>query len=394
MFFFYRKSFDISRTRAGNTPRLANVNLSTFGQWGVCQTQEDAPGYICTSDVDAGLKDLISYGLEELKKVEFPEIQDGEIINFQRGLVTEIRNVTERMVSLLNNEVALASLRTHQASIARVAARDLTGFDANTVGCNVISNLGSFKDFGNTVVRTMSAHQRRQVPREFIGTERLYMTRPAIGGTSLTGANGFLNFTVQSAGVSFSMGSLTETGDYTLSSPQVTVDYNQVNRRYVRYLQYLAHTYSPFRLRVTESQRDQCIYIQLVIDFGFVVDQYFELYRPYMPECTIANPTMSQKALLSMLVASQFMMELEERRQVPDECFAAPTVESVTQALGVRLSTNIVLPSFKPGEELLKYSQSITEALWSLSKLRGSILPSTSLDFPELTQFLQPTSAA
>lgn len=392
MYFIYRKNFDLSRTRSSNSPRLANVNLSTFGQWATASECGDAeyPGCTVTDNLNEGLQDLLAYGFEELRKVEFVDILDGEVANFQRGIAGEIRQLCERFTSA---EVAAQNANDHARSVAvELATKFGLTITETNIPSSVLASPSDFREVCYQFVRMAAFSQRRSVSRELIENSSVQLTRPLIGGATLSSHREFRSTPIVVTQQSVSLLQLDDGPHYTMAVPQITVDDTPLARRYTRYLQYLAHAYTPLRLRITVDTRTNLLFVQVLIDYQHNIEEYYELYRPEMPDCTLENPTVNQKIILIFAAISRLGIDMSSPVTVPDSLFAEPTQAQLVSVIGGRMVETLSISHVNPSAALAPAVKSVLEAAWSLSKLRESTLQSTSLNFQELMLYTQPSS--
>lgn len=396
MHFCYVKSFDIARARQSGIPRISSVNLQTFGQYTLIENESDIPSpYTVAPTLREGLQDFISYGLEQLKNVEFSDIVDGEVQNFERVIANDIQNICEQYNRATANECnrqVLQSLKVAMEDLAsRIGLEEHLGFTLMSAPVGT----GSLKDFARNLITTINNRIRRMNFANY-GTDVSHqVTRPLVGEVVLQSSTGFQNVSINSIRISPSMEALMDPGLYVgLNGVEVDLDDRPLTRRYIRYVQYLAHKYSPYLFQVRVDERLNQIFIRPLVEQAHVIEGHFEKYRPHMPDNLPENLTLAQK-LTAVYLTMATMSNIAPRWDinVTEEMYATLDTNRALEVLGrFALEVNLESPEFQSA--FIPYMKGLTEVVWTLSKLKWSHLQSTSLNFPELATFLQPASPA
>lgn len=396
MHFCYVKSFDIARARQSGIPRISSVNLQTFGQYTLIDDVSDIPSpYTIAPTLHEGLQDFISYGLEQLKNVEFSDIADGEVQNFERVIANDIQNICEQYDRATAGECNRQVVRSLNAVMNDLASR--MGLEENPgfMVMNAPVGIGSLKDFARNLITTINNRIRRMNFANY-GMEVSYqITRPLVGEVTLQSSAGFQHASVNSIRIGPSMETLMDPGLHIgLNGVEVDLDNRPSTRRYVRYVQYLAHKYSPYRLQVRVDERLNQIFIRPLVEQSHVIEGHFERYRPHMPDNLPENLTLAQK-LVAVYLTMATMSNIAPRWNVnvTEEMYATLDINRAFEVLG-RFALEVHLESSEFQSAFIPYMKGLTEVVWTLSKLKWSHLQSTSLNFPELATFLQPASPA
>lgn len=391
MYFCYTKQFDISRARVNGAPRISGVSLSSFGSWQVSTGAAPAHyGFINSTSLEEGLKDFLNYGFEELRKVEFADLAEGELENFHRMIAIDIQNICKEFLQHSDDSSARAITASLQQAMDSLYIT--LGLPA---GSSIVSHppvsSGSLRDLIRMIITNTATPLRKCVPQRIAPEIHIQTNRPMVGTHQFPSSEGFESCVIRSLRYGPTLESLENFGDgdvISMNGFELDVDDTPLTRRYVRFIQYMAHKYSQYRLQVRVQDRTRSLQIIPLVEQDYIIEQTFERFRSHIPCEVPENLSLSDKLVLSLMVMSQMGLSPKWSIPITDADFHEFNREAMIERLG-RFGVEVNLTPVNIGNLFTHIMPHLVEVIWSLGKLKWTHLQSTSLNFQELETFTQ-----
>lgn len=391
MYFCYTKEFDISRARANGVPRISSVSLATFGSWQVSRNPSpEHCGFINSPSLEEGLKDFLNYGFEELRKVEFTDLADGEVENFQRMIAVDIQNICKESLQYSDDSSTTAILNSLQASLDALYVR--IGMSPGAmIATHAPTSSAALRDLIRGVISSASTGMRKFFPTR-IATESIVQTpRPMLGEHRFESSAGFQPCVIRS----LRHGPTLEALEYddgedivSLNGFELDLDDSPLTRRYVRFIQHLAHKYSQYRLQVRVHERTRSLQVIPFVEQDYIIEAAFERFRSHIPCELPENLPLEDKLVMSFMVISQMNLAPRWPVTITDADFHEYNRAAMVERLS-RVGTEVNLTPINVGSVFNHIMPYLVEVIWSMGKLKWTHLQSTSLNFPELATFTQ-----
>lgn len=391
MYFCYTKQFDISRARVNGAPRISGVSLSSFGSWQVSTHAAQAHyGFTSTTSLEEGLKDFLNYGFEELRKVEFPDLAEGELENFHRMIAVDIQNICKEFLQHSDDSSSREILANLQQALDVLYVK--LGLQAgSSIASHAPVSSASLRDLIRMIVTHTATPLRKRVPQRIAPEITIQTNRPMVGTHQFPSSEGFESCVIRSMRYGPTLESLENDGEgdiVSMNGFELDVDDTPLTRRYVRFVQYLAHKYTQYRLQVRVQERTRSIQIVPLIEQDYIIEQGFERFRPHIPCEVPENLSLSDKLVLIFMVMSQMGLTPKWNITITDADFHEFNREAMIERLG-RFGVEVNLTPVNTGNLFTHIMPHLVEVIWSLGKLKWTHLQSTSLNFQELETFTQ-----
>ena len=389
MYFCYQKQFDISRARVNGAPRISGVSLSSFGSWQV--TRVPSPehyGFINATSLEEGLKDFLNYGFEELRKVEFMDLADGELENFHRMIAVDIQNITKEYLQGTDDSSAQEMIATLQAAVTGLYRR--LGFSDHTaLITHAPLSSGSLRDLIRSVISNAATPLRKFQPTRFATEVAVQTRRPMVGEHNFPSSAGFESCIIKSMRHGPTLESLIADNDeVVMNGFELDLDDTPTTRRYVRFIQYLAHKYTQYRLQVRLQERTRTIQVIPLVEQDYVIEAAFERFRPHIPCELPENLPLEDKLVMCFMVIARMGLSPKWNITITDVDFHEYNRADIIERMG-RFGHEVNLTPVNIGHLFNNIMPHLVEVIWSLGKLKWTHLQSTSLNFPEVETFTQ-----
>lgn len=391
MYFCYTKEFDISRARANGVPRISSVSLATFGSLQVSRTPSpEHYGFINSPSLEEGLKDFLNYGFEELRKVEFTDLADGEVENFQRMIAIDIQNICKEFLQQSDDSGCFSII-----NVIQTALNDLYEKLGVSSGPFIISHppvtTGALRDLVRGIISNASTGMRKFFPPRIASETTMQTCRPMINTHRFESSEGFQHSIIKSLRHGPTLEALEYVGEddvISLNGFEIDLDDTPLTRRYVRFIQHLAHKYSPYRLQVRLHSQSRSIRVMPLIEQDYIIEAAFERFRGHIPCELPEDLPLEDKLVLSFMVISQMNLAPRWPITITDADYHEYNRAAMVERLS-RVGTEVNLTPIDMTHIFNHIMPHLVEVIWSIGKLKWTHLQSTSLNFPELATFTQ-----
>lgn len=389
MYFCYQKQFDISRARINGAPRISGVSLSSFGPYSVSREPiDERHGYINCESLEEGLKDFLNYGFEELRKVEFVDLADGELDNFHRMIAVDIQNISTEFLRGSDDSGAQAVINRLCLAIQGLEAK--LGITSGTAMiAHAPFSIATLRDAITSIITSNASALRKLPSTGFSSPVNFDLQRPMVGEHVLPSSEGFEHCVIRSMRHGPTLESLLIDSDtVSMNGFVLALDDSPLTSRYVRFIQYLAHKYSKYRIQVRRDERNRTLNVYPMVEQDYTIESAFERFRPHIPCEVPENMPLEDKLVMCFMVMSRINLAAKWNIGITDEDFHNYDREAILTRMG-RLGQELNITPVNVGDLFANIMPHLVEVIWSLGKLKWTHLQSTSLNFPELETFTQ-----